>query len=247
LEGWPIAHLHLNFPDHVESVKVIQAMEAELSAWLARYPIPLQVCAWDPANNAISLNALKGANCLTGYLNADGTVYSTWGDISYESLPQHGLDREKLKDVYADFAYRTSGDIDREITKQYRMVRTVNWFFFVWAVIVPLTIIILGETNKWIARLVLLYSFCRVGVELLKRTGLIKKSKRQLDREKEELEKAHHHYHCKRNPEAFLRLKLENHEREQREGTRKEWDALAEPPSSPSSLPTVPGHHTPAV
>jgi len=36
----------------------------------------------------------------------------------------------------------------------------------------------------------------------------------------------HYHYHCERNPEGFLRLKLENFEREEREQIQNEAKAL---------------------
>jgi hypothetical protein len=36
----------------------------------------------------------------------------------------------------------------------------------------------------------------------------------------------HHHYHCERNPEGFLRLKQENVERESREEIQREANSL---------------------
>ena len=36
----------------------------------------------------------------------------------------------------------------------------------------------------------------------------------------------HYFYHCERNPEGFMRLKVENFEREAKERTLKEVEAL---------------------
>lgn len=53
-------------------------------------------------------------------------------------------------------------------------------------------------------------------------TGLKKRSKRMEEKEREETEMRHHHYHCKKNPEGFMRLKIENFERAEMERIQKE-------------------------
>jgi hypothetical protein len=45
----------------------------------------------------------------------------------------------------------------------------------------------------------------------------------------------HHHYHCRRNPEAFERLKAENFRREEIERTNAEALALKKKSSNASS------------
>lgn len=36
----------------------------------------------------------------------------------------------------------------------------------------------------------------------------------------------HHHYHCKRNPDGFMRLKVENIEREEIDRIREEFQEI---------------------
>jgi len=55
-----------------------------------------------------------------------------------------------------------------------------------------------------------------------------------LNEKREELEKNHHHCHCKKNPQGFLRSKIENFEKETRERVSKEAETLKQPSSSPS-------------
>jgi hypothetical protein len=221
------ACLDLTIPEVVDRAKIVEAMEAELVSWLNRYPIPLMVSAFDGANNLIHLKSLKGSNSLMGFCEGEKkSAISSWRLLSNEELPSDALDRNHLKRVYSDIPFKTSKDVEYEVEKHKRMVLTVRWFFFFWAVVVPLTVIILGETSVWVARMVLAYSVWKVLVEALKQTGKWKKSSRELEKDREELEMWHHHYHCKKNPEAFLRLKVENLEREERERVRKEAESL---------------------
>ena len=227
MEGYPLAYVHLTIPESADKAKIVEAMETEMRIWLNRYPIPVEVQAWDGNENPISLAPIKESKSLFGYFpKGQQEIHHRWAPVGWQELPQVSLDRTYLKTVYADIPFRTSEDLQRQAKKHSRMVLTVWWFFFVWAVVVPLIVIILGETNVWVARLVLGYSLWKVVVEILKRTGKWKKSARQIQREKEDLERDHHHYHCKRNPEAFARLKSENFDRETRERIRKEAETL---------------------
>ncbi|HIF9206408.1 TPA: hypothetical protein ACX6QK_003798, partial [Photobacterium damselae] len=61
------------------------------------------------------------------------------------------------------------------------------------------------------------YLATKKGLELW---GKKSKSQKELDEEKENLQKEHHHYHCKLNPDSFLKLKCENFKKERLERER---------------------------
>jgi hypothetical protein len=122
--------------------------------------------------------------------------------------------------------FRTSGDIERETKQQTRMLSGIKWFFFLWAVVVPLVVLILDKLNVWVGWMVFTFSLWKIAEKTLKLTGKWKKSPKQLAEEEDKREMQHHHYHCKLNPQGFLRLKLANFEREARERTRVEAESL---------------------
>jgi len=60
----------------------------------------------------------------------------------------------------------------------------------------------------------------------MKMLAYVGRSEREKHKDAEELRMQHHHYHCERNPEGFMRLKAENFERDAREETHRETDEL---------------------
>jgi len=226
-ESFRFATLDLVISDEVDKAKIVQAMQTELLGWIARYPIPLMVSAFDATGNLIYLDSIKECNSLIGFLpKGQQAVNSSWRLLKNEELPDDALNRDHLKKVYSDIPFRTNEDIECESKKYTRMLLSIRWFFFFWAIIVPLTVLVLDKLNVWVGWMVFAFSLWKIVVEILKQMGKWKKSQRQLDKENEKLEMHHHHYHCQKNPQAFLRLRSENFEREEREHTRKEAESL---------------------
>jgi len=221
------AMLKVVVPDETNKAKIVQAMETELRGWLRRYPIPLMVSAFDAAGSLIHLEPIKDCNFLMGFVpKGQVTASLNWRLLKDEELPDDALYRNYLKTLYSDIPFRTNRDIERECKKHTRMVLSIKWLVFFATIVVPLLVIILPEISRPIAVIVLVYGILKIVVKFLKQTGKIKKSARQVEREKEKLEMQHHHYHCKKNPQAFQRLKSENFDREERERTRKEVESL---------------------
>ena len=69
-------------------------------------------------------------------------------------------------------------------------------------------------------------SLWQATVKGLKLSGKWRELPKERQTRDDEARMRHHHYHCERNPEGFLRLKLENFEREERERIRTEAMAL---------------------
>jgi len=224
IDSFRFATINLVVLQSVDCAKIVEAMESEARLWLARYPVPVMVSAFDEREDLIDLKPAKECNHLIAFfprLNALASI--RWELLKDEELPAEALDLDYLKKVYHDIPFRmwTNEDVLRVEREQRRTTTTAWLILFVWLVAIPLTVIVLGETSVWVARMVLAYSIWQVFVQLMKLTGRWKKSSREEERERDEREKDHHHYHCTKNPEAFLRLKNENFEKETRERVRK--------------------------
>lgn len=229
IDGFRFASIELVVLQLAEKTKIAEAMEVEAQFWLSRYNVPVMVSAFDDKESLIHFDSIKPSSHLMAFRKEKhDTPTFYWREIKDAELPDDALDRSKLTKIYHDIGFRiwTSEDRNRVEKEQRQMVLTAWVILFVWLVVIPLLVILLGETSVWVARMVLVYSLWKVLVQVLKLTGKWKKSKREEEQEREETEKNHHHYHCKKNPEGFLRLKIENFERETRERVHKEAQAL---------------------
>jgi len=74
--------------------------------------------------------------------------------------------------------------------------------------------------------MVLSFSLWKALVKALKLLGKWKESPQALNVQEEERRMRHHHYHCELNPEGFMRLKIENFERKERERIQNEAKGL---------------------
>jgi len=140
------------------------------------------------------------------------------------------MDGSSLIKIYHDIPYKTDPELKEKVLKEMREHRrglvVFRWLIFIVMVVIPLGIVILGVVSPFVAAITLFYSVVQPVYKWLKTTGKLKKSPRELEKEKEELLMRHHHYHCERNPEGFLKLKIENFESALRADVRKDAEAL---------------------
>lgn len=222
--GYLFAILTLTIPqgDHsLEQIAVV--MEAESASWLKRYPIPLMISAFNSAGDVVNLETVRGCNHLIGYLHAEtADVVQAWRLVGNEELPRDALDKAHLQDIYADIPSKTKEDITEQVLEESKKLRVGWWMVFVWAVVVPAAIAVLEWWSDWLGVVVLLYSLGKAVKKALQITGRWPHSSAEKQKEEEEARMRHHHYHCERNPEGFLRLKIENFDRWSREEIQKE-------------------------
>lgn len=226
--SYPFASLNLVVSGPSSTEQVAAAMEVELKQWLARYPVPLMVAAFDENGGLCHLSGVRSSDFLFGYLDKiTHEVKSYWHQVNDNEIPHDALDFGYLRRVYSNVGYKTSTDLRREDEKRSRLVRIAWWIVFVWAVVVPALIAVLEWAGPlWLAALALIYSLWKALIKALKILGWWDKSPREVEKDEEELRMRHHHYHCERNPESFIRLKLENFERSDRELIRTEATVL---------------------
>jgi hypothetical protein len=217
----------LVFPDQLAVEEIVTTMVAEASQWLRRYPIPVMVSAFDDTGVPVHLAPTQGCDHLMALPGREGEQPQlSWRLLRNDELPENGEDVQHLKQVYAGVPYKTGRQLRLEAQRRARSLK-VGWsIFFVWLVIVPAIIAILGVASLWVGVVAMLYSLCRATVKGLKLTGRWKPSPREVERREDERLMRHHHYHCKLNPAGFRRLMLENLENDEREAIRHEAEML---------------------
>jgi hypothetical protein len=206
---------------------VAEAMETEARAWLKRYPIPVMVTAFSPAGDVISLGGVRPNDNLMAwdqYPTAEPTLQ--WRLVPNDELPDIALDRDFVESLFASVPHKTRREIEEDARQHERVTRVGWWLVFVWAVVVPLVVAILEWWSDLLGVAVLLYAFYKAGKLALRLSGRLPKSDSERKREAEDLQMRHHHYHCKRNPEAFARLKAENFRQWEVERTLAQSNAL---------------------
>ena len=223
--GERFANLGLVFLEKSEPSKICAAMEAEFLHWINRYPLPVMTSSFDDVGDLCDLKKEKGFNHLIGFRTSDGSIQKHWQMIKDEDLPDKALNRNYLMTL---FKYVSSSQTENKAAwaKQVRKIQAGWYIVFIWAVVVPAFIALLGYTSPFVSWLALGYAWLQAFVKGMKLANKWPKTQREIDEERERAEMEHHHYHCKENPEAFLRLKVENIERWEREKIKDEFGRL---------------------
>ena len=226
--GDKFSFLNVVVPGEATPVRVAAAMESELERWLHRYPIPLMVSAFDAKGDVYQLEGTRPINHVVGYLEIrTNRPVIFWRLPPENEIPGNPLSADELLRLYNDVPYKTSAQTRQEAAAHRRQIQ-IGWAIVIgWVVVVPVAWAIFEWAGPaWVGLLLLPYSLWQAFVKALKLLGKWKVSPRELKAQEEELLMQHHHYHCERNPEGFLRLKLENFEREERERIQEEANAL---------------------
>lgn len=221
------ATLQVTTPDDAEVGDVARFMETEIELWLKRYPVPVMVSAFDGKGDLYDLSSVRPCDHLLGYSDeGKNEPLLFWKLLEDNKIPAHALNIDYLKRVYSSIPYKTSESLREDSEKHSREMRLGWAIIFAWLVVVPAIIAILGWASPFVSLIALLYSLWKAVKKGLELTGKWKKSPREIKKDEEERAMLHHHYHCVRNPEGFLRLKLENFERWEREHIQGEAAAL---------------------
>ncbi len=128
--------------------------------------------------------------------------------------------------MYSDLVFRTYAELDVDKRKRRRQIELGSFIIFIWAVIIPLIIVLLDFSSEWVSFIVLIYSFYKAFQKALELAGSWPKTKRKKGDEREEQLKNHYFYHCQMNPEGFRRLRHENFEKMAKNDTRKEAESI---------------------
>lgn len=229
------AFIYLTFTTKILEATIPGLMERELQHWIGRFPVPAMVSAFDDAGSLIHLKDVIGSNHLVGWPDSSlATVVASW---ELSDLDQHAkkyLDASTLQQIYRGIPFKTGKqvreDAEESVVKIVRRNRYLIAVVIFWAVIVPACSAIMQYfAPDWLNLVILAYGLWKAFTEWRKITGRRKKTQKELDAEEKERKMRHYFYHCERNPDGFLRLKIENFEKEAREQTKVEAASLDKP------------------
>lgn len=199
-------------------------MEQELEDWLKQYPVPIMVTSFDAKDDVIQVSNEDGAH-LVGYINQQtDQIVKHWNLVN--ELPKEQMELEYLARVYERLPLRRQEVVRLEALRKARATGRAIRFLMFFVVGIPVLIEIVSLGVDWIGYLLSAISISVGLYKFGKAMGWIKPTKRaQLEAEKNN-KMEHYYYHCEKNPEAFLRLKIENFEREAIERNLQEAEAI---------------------
>jgi hypothetical protein len=218
------AVLDVVFPGEVEPAAVVDIMESEVKAWIARYPVAVMAFSFDGSGDLQDLTPERPCDHVIGFKEkSTGTLCLNWELLPDERIPDDALDVEWLKQVYSDIPWRTQSELRNEANKHAKQ-RRIGWMVVLgWVAVLPAAWAVVEWAGpQWLATIVMLYGVWKAAVKALKLLGKWKKSRREFQHEEQEQRMRHYYYHCERNPEGFLRLKVENFDCEERAEIQRE-------------------------
>ncbi len=224
----PFAILHIGTAESPSINAIVEAVELEARDWIARYPVPLMASAYDRNGDDFDLKSVRQHDYLVAIppKSFDDKPIFEWRELQSHEHPAPLNGMRGWLVHYPNVPYKTKAECLESLVVEGRQNRLLLWVLILWGAVIPALIAILGAANKWIGIAGLVYSFGKAAITALKLAGKWKPSKRELAREEEDRLMRHHHYHCVRNPEAFLKLKIENFEKDQREHIARDAAAL---------------------
>jgi len=199
--------------------------ESELNIWIERFPTPLMVMVKNMTDSDFSIKNVIGENYLLGYPDCEG-VYFCWGNYPKGKEPDIDLSMDSLSEIYSTIPYRSSDDAKNEIDLAVKGIKALRIKLILWLCVIPAIIAYLGWSNPVVSFLALMYSLFMASKKALELWGVKNKSVKQIEEEKEDQLKEHHHYHCKLNPEGFQKLKLENLKKESTERNNSKIESM---------------------
>ena len=145
-----------------------------------------------------------------------------WRLVKDGEILRVALDTASLRKIFSDIPFKTSAQVTAVAKIERRRMKVGWWLVFLWVAAIPAILAVVEFAGpEWLAGLTLFYAIAGAYIQAMKMLGRWPRSVREKEKQEEELQMQHHHYHCLRNPEGFLRLKIENFERESRERTRR--------------------------
>lgn len=225
-----IAVVSLFFPEVPRDRTVVtRAMEEELEFWLKRFPVPVQVTAYNSRKRLIRV-APNNSEChLTGYVRLfDEAVVRRWGILEEREIPAEACEPEHLEMAYAKVKFRVREEVRALERLEFRAkAKAIGWTVFL-MLLFPL---FLQAVLHWGRDLVIYLVVCSFLVGAYKWAGIMGLRKpNRFERLKAERigKREHYFYHCEKNPAAFARLEKENFKREVSQETKRAKQLLQE-------------------
>ncbi|WP_156105232.1 hypothetical protein [Litchfieldella xinjiangensis] len=223
----PFASLTVTYVSDITAERAATDLEDLTKEWITRYPVPVMASAFDRQGDLVDLESVRPISHLITTMEK-GKPRHRWDLFKDEEFPEALKDPEYLIQIYSDLNYRTQSEVSAQARENMKPIRTARRLLIVWSVFVPLVIALLEFFSPvWLSVIALAYSFWKAYQQWLKMTGRKKKSDREIEREEDARLKEHHHYHCKLNPDGFLKLKIDNLRKMEEDQIQQEYDSIS--------------------
>lgn len=209
----------------IEEIK--QIMLSETSAWLSRYPVPVMTTAFDETGSKINFSSNK--DHLVGWVSEDkSTKHTSWNLDDLNAHSEKPFSNEILIDIFKDVPFERYSDLKKRIKEdlviKQKKIKALKLLLIFWASLIPfiwLTIEFFGP--EWIGYIVYAYATIQLLITGLKILGICKPNSNDLEKTEIQRKKDHYFYHCEKNPDAFLKLKIQNFDEEARNDIVEEY------------------------
>ncbi|PKG79874.1 hypothetical protein CXF80_17035 [Shewanella sp. Actino-trap-3] len=223
--GQEFAILSVNIYDTKLSGNIKNIAESELEYWALKYPAPIMLMIDNKTDEEWRTKDKIGHSFLLGYPKL-GKVILHWDEYPKAEEPDIDLSKESLAKIYSGLNYSTYEEVVAKQKIEVKGRKLLLLVLTLWACVIPALIAFLGWSNPIVSLIALAYSWYVAFNKGRKLWGRKKKSDKDLAKEKEQLAKDHHHYHCQLNPDAFLRLKNENFKKERLEKEKTKIESM---------------------
>lgn len=164
---------------------------------------------------------------------ATGEVVQSWNIDDLTAHLENVSRPPDWRSIYKDVPVRTDVEVKQVAEDRFRLrvrqARFLKILLTLWLAAIPAGYAIFEFLGpEWLALLGLAFVLWKAWRTALRIWGRAKPSAREIEKAEKDRKMRHYYYHCERNPEGFLRLKLENLENDAREGVRKEAEELAD-------------------
>ncbi len=231
--GMPFATLCLTFLGPIDAARVADLMGLELHRWLARYPVPLMVSAVDAKEDRIAVRDDPAEAHLVGWLDpTTKRAAQSWKLDDLTAFTRLNPSPPDWRNIYTDVPARTDAQVKADANKwaaeRGRQNRALKIILVLWLSVIPASLAILEFFGpEWLGVAVLFFSLWKAWQTGLKLVGRRKPTADEVAESEKQQRMAHYYYHCERNPDAFMRLKVENFEEDSRQRVRQEAEQLA--------------------
>jgi hypothetical protein len=219
------AVLIVNIYDTRLSGNIKSIAELELKYWALKYPTPIMLMVSNKTDEEWSIKDKLGHDYLLGYPKLEKIILY-WDEYPEAEKPDIDLSKDSLAKIYSELSFSTYEEVVAKQNIEAKGRKLLLLVLTLWACVVPALIAFLGWANPVVSFIALAYSWYVAFNKGLDLWGRKKKTEKDLVKEKEQLAKDHHHYHCQLNPEAFLRLKNENFKKESLEKERLKIESM---------------------
>jgi hypothetical protein len=223
--GQEFAILEVNIYDKKLSDNIKNIAESELEYWALKYPVPIMLMIDNKTDEEWRTKDKIGHGFLLGYPKL-GKIILHWDEYPKAEEPNIDLSKESLAKIYSGLSYSTYEEVVAKQKIEVKGRKLLLLILTLWACVIPALIAFLGWSNPIVSLIALAYSWYVAFNKGMKLWGRKKKSDKELAKEKEQLAKDHHHYHCQLNPDAFILLKNENFKKERLEKEKTKIESM---------------------